>query len=206
MTSTEHSADRRVSNNEDSGDGDVRSGGLTSEGADTAEGGGDEEEDELGEWHKTREELEVLDRLIVELREELRQFESRREAILKRKDDLQQQAGDACVQLASLEIPKPAELKVFEISCKEDAPGEEATPTAEVVTTSSAAAAENPPLAPAKAAVGEDWERGLDSFGVAKCGVCGLKFPLDVKEIEKHCLECEESQRPRASSLNTPRG
>merc|ERR1719424_1296940 len=41
---------------------------------------------------------------------------------------------------------------------------------------------------------GEDWEAGLDSFGVAKCGVCGMKLPLDAEEIEKHCLECEEAQ------------
>lgn len=41
----------------------------------------------------------------------------------------------------------------------------------------------------------EDWERGLESIGVAKCGVCGMKFPLDTAEIEKHCLECEAAQK-----------
>merc|ERR1719265_1807984 len=46
-----------------------------------------------------------------------------------------------------------------------------------------------------KVVVDEDWEFGLDSFGVAKCGVCGMKLPLEKEEIEKHCLECEEAQR-----------
>merc|ERR1719316_17087 len=41
----------------------------------------------------------------------------------------------------------------------------------------------------------EDWEMGLDSFGLAKCGVCGMKLPLDTAEIEKHCLECEGAQK-----------
>lgn len=37
----------------------------------------------------------------------------------------------------------------------------------------------------------DEWERGLESLGVAKCGVCQLKFPLDVGAIEQHCLECK---------------
>ncbi|CAE8705715.1 unnamed protein product, partial [Polarella glacialis] len=55
----------------------------------------------------------------------------------------------------------------------------------------------------------EDWESGLESFGVAKCGVCGMKFPLDVGAIEKHSLECEaaqkEGRRPaRSDSISVP--
>merc|ERR1719215_1525949 len=40
----------------------------------------------------------------------------------------------------------------------------------------------------------EDYELALDNFGMAKCGVCGMKLPLDAAEIEKHCLACEEAQ------------
>jgi len=56
----------------------------------------------------------------------------------------------------------------------------------------------------------DDWERGLDAIGVAKCGVCGMKFPLDVKAIEQHSLECEaalkEGRKPaRSEVLPAPR-
>merc|ERR1712137_1075840 len=36
-----------------------------------------------------------------------------------------------------------------------------------------------------------DWEDGLDCIGIAKCRLCGLKFPLDVDAIEQHSRECE---------------
>merc|ERR1719203_2710351 len=50
----------------------------------------------------------------------------------------------------------------------------------------------------------EDWEHGLEC-SVAKCGVCGMKFPLDVGAIEQHSLECEgvmkEGRRPSQSDF-----
>merc|ERR1712007_150427 len=36
-----------------------------------------------------------------------------------------------------------------------------------------------------------DWEDCLDCIGIAKCHLCGLKFPLDVDTIEQHSIECE---------------
>lgn len=52
----------------------------------------------------------------------------------------------------------------------------------------------------------EDWEQGLDVFGVAKCGVCGMKLPLDVPAIEQHSIECEaalrEGRKPNPISLD----
>mmetsp|Transcript_36683 Transcript_36683/g.77942 ORF Transcript_36683/g.77942 Transcript_36683/m.77942 type:complete len:415 (-) Transcript_36683:181-1425(-) len=55
----------------------------------------------------------------------------------------------------------------------------------------------------------EDWERGLDSFGVAKCGICGMKFPLDVGAIEQHSLECagakRDGRKPTRSDIVTVR-
>jgi len=41
----------------------------------------------------------------------------------------------------------------------------------------------------------DDWERGLETIGVAKCGVCGMKLPLEVGAIEQHSLECEAAKR-----------
>lgn len=37
----------------------------------------------------------------------------------------------------------------------------------------------------------DDWEHALDALGVARCGVCRMKLPLDVQAIEEHCVECE---------------
>eukprot|EP00811_Abedinium_folium_P014276 NODE_2328_length_2235_cov_8.780835.p1 GENE.NODE_2328_length_2235_cov_8.780835~~NODE_2328_length_2235_cov_8.780835.p1 ORF type:complete len:356 (-),score=92.86 NODE_2328_length_2235_cov_8.780835:1166-2185(-) len=52
----------------------------------------------------------------------------------------------------------------------------------------------------------EDWERGLEALGVARCGVCGMKSPLDVRAIEQHCIECEMSQplQRTRGSVNGP--
>lgn len=44
-------------------------------------------------------------------------------------------------------------------------------------------------------AVAEDWEHGLETFGVAKCGLCGMKLPLDVGALEQHSIECEAAKR-----------
>mmetsp|Transcript_40006 Transcript_40006/g.128304 ORF Transcript_40006/g.128304 Transcript_40006/m.128304 type:complete len:365 (-) Transcript_40006:60-1154(-) len=53
----------------------------------------------------------------------------------------------------------------------------------------------------------EDWEHGLETFGVAKCGVCGMKLPLDVGALEQHSIECEaakrEGRRPTRSDLTS---
>merc|ERR1719188_1453988 len=53
----------------------------------------------------------------------------------------------------------------------------------------------------------QEWERGFESLGVTKCGVCGMKLPLDVAEIEQHSLECEsaskEGRRPARPDSST---
>lgn len=46
-----------------------------------------------------------------------------------------------------------------------------------------------------------DWEEGLDSIGIAKCRLCGFKFPLDVEAIEKHTKECNASEHTRGELL-----
>lgn len=34
----------------------------------------------------------------------------------------------------------------------------------------------------------------IDSMGIAKCGICGKRLPLDVEAMEAHILLCEESE------------
>lgn len=36
----------------------------------------------------------------------------------------------------------------------------------------------------------DPWEDGLDSFGIAKCRLCGVRVPVDIESIEKHSKEC----------------
>eukprot|EP00927_Polykrikos_kofoidii_P053843 TRINITY_DN48380_c0_g1_i1.p1 TRINITY_DN48380_c0_g1~~TRINITY_DN48380_c0_g1_i1.p1 ORF type:complete len:218 (+),score=47.87 TRINITY_DN48380_c0_g1_i1:126-779(+) len=47
----------------------------------------------------------------------------------------------------------------------------------------------------------EDWEDGLEALGVAKCGLCGQKFPLNTEAIEAHSLVCE-SEAAAANAAN----
>lgn len=113
---------------------------------------------------------------------------------LSRSDD----SEEDCVS----ELPGP---QMFEIADEEDADGNlvftpRAPPSARELPVRSPraldAAAVSSPAAQVPAATPrrlEDWERRLDVMGVAKCGVCGTKLPLDTALIEKHCLECEAS-------------
>eukprot|EP00913_Durusdinium_trenchii_P014414 g13520.t1 len=39
----------------------------------------------------------------------------------------------------------------------------------------------------------DDWERLLDAMGVARCGSCGTRLPLDMAAIEQHSKECPAS-------------
>jgi len=39
-------------------------------------------------------------------------------------------------------------------------------------------------------AVAQDWETGLDTLGIARCSRCGLKFPSECNELERHDAEC----------------
>ncbi|CAE8678546.1 unnamed protein product [Polarella glacialis] len=47
----------------------------------------------------------------------------------------------------------------------------------------------------------EDWEAVLDSMGVARCGQCGLRFPLDMAVIEHHSKTCTASPDKSHSGL-----
>jgi len=42
------------------------------------------------------------------------------------------------------------------------------------------------------------WEHALEALGVARCGVCRMKLPMDVQAIEEHCVECEARHAPLA--------
>lgn len=47
----------------------------------------------------------------------------------------------------------------------------------------------------------DPWEDGLDSIGIAKCRLCGLKVPVDMESIEKHSKECPNSEHERGELL-----
>jgi len=47
----------------------------------------------------------------------------------------------------------------------------------------------------------DSWEHGLDSIGIAKCRLCGLKVPVDMEAIEKHSKECSQSEHERGELL-----
>ncbi|CAD7962168.1 unnamed protein product [Amoebophrya sp. A120] len=52
---------------------------------------------------------------------------------------------------------------------------------------------------------GLDFDTPLDAIGVAKCGRCGARLPLDTEAIEAHTIECEQnfpSQPLRRNSQN----
>eukprot|EP00392_Amoebophrya_sp_AT5.2_P001005 g1007.t1 len=43
---------------------------------------------------------------------------------------------------------------------------------------------------------GLDFDTPLDAIGVAKCGRCGARLPLDTDAIEAHTVECERNSVP----------
>jgi len=49
---------------------------------------------------------------------------------------------------------------------------------------------------------GDFEERLLDSIGVAKCGRCGAKLPLDLEAIDAHIVQCELA-RPSANRTSS---
>eukprot|EP00440_Ansanella_granifera_P013040 gb/GFBE01014166.1/.p1 GENE.gb/GFBE01014166.1/~~gb/GFBE01014166.1/.p1 ORF type:complete len:200 (+),score=35.85 gb/GFBE01014166.1/:1-600(+) len=62
----------------------------------------------------------------------------------------------------------------------------------------SAAGAETPRQAADDAEgaeLGDDWEAVLDATGVARCGQCGVRLPLDMAAIEKHSKQCCSSPK-----------
>eukprot|EP00928_Gymnodinium_smaydae_P034683 TRINITY_DN24524_c0_g1_i1.p1 TRINITY_DN24524_c0_g1~~TRINITY_DN24524_c0_g1_i1.p1 ORF type:complete len:288 (-),score=77.22 TRINITY_DN24524_c0_g1_i1:182-1045(-) len=187
------------------------------------------------QWRQAVAELQEVDGVITELREELRQFEVRRSLALSRKAALRRQCeergllpSDGGGASASSE-PSPAAAAAAagepssSSSSAAAAPSAAAPARAAGASSPGAAAAAAAPSEPVVFELGdaevpvesvggcssssrksrlrtrsrcmEDWERGLDAFGVAKCGVCGMKLPLDVAIIERHSLECEAAQR-----------
>mmetsp|Transcript_36965 Transcript_36965/g.69106 ORF Transcript_36965/g.69106 Transcript_36965/m.69106 type:complete len:200 (-) Transcript_36965:91-690(-) len=131
------------------------------------------------QWRTSVSELQDIDGTIQELRDELQQFEARREIIARREASLRKQ------ELTGRMIAAKAGKGPLIFELAEDA---DATPTQASANGRPAESVSTPRRV-------EDWEVGLDSFGVAKCGVCGMKLPLDAEEIEKHSLECEAAQR-----------
>jgi len=197
----------------------------------------------LRQWQTAKTELEDIDRVLNELRAELRQFEVRREVVAKREVQLRH----AAVTLPSLQTPNRKTDEFQVMTPRVEGMSEAATGVGAQAGQScenrDANAEDSPRMAPAKSGptehrlsagpgsperaissqpgtptlspresedAAQDWERGLESFGVAKCGVCGMKLPLDVAEIEQHSLECEAAlkegrrpARPDATSLRT---
>lgn len=47
----------------------------------------------------------------------------------------------------------------------------------------------------------DPYEDGLDSIGIAKCRLCGVKVPVDMESIEKHSKECTHSEHERGELL-----
>lgn len=130
------------------------------------------------QWRTSVSELQDIDGTIQELRDELQQFEARREIIARREASLRKQ------EIAGNEkAPKAGKGPlIFELA------EEDGTPTQASANGRQAESVSTPRRV-------EDWEVGLDSFGVAKCGVCGMKLPLDTAAIEQHSLECEAAQK-----------
>ncbi|CAE8623973.1 unnamed protein product, partial [Polarella glacialis] len=157
---------------------------------------------DVGQWQSVVVELEDIDRVIRDLKQELQQFASRRQALANQAAQLrpaevatdgkekQPETGPALFQVLTPRLRDRGanEPMVFQIAEESPHPDRE-----------------DPELPAAGRSRGkvskkgsrqiEDWESGLESFGVAKCGVCGMKFPLDVGAIEKHSLECEAAQK-----------
>mmetsp|Transcript_102643 Transcript_102643/g.290622 ORF Transcript_102643/g.290622 Transcript_102643/m.290622 type:complete len:261 (+) Transcript_102643:109-891(+) len=140
-------------------------------------------------------ELEAIDDKIRDIRAELQQFEARRDVLARRVAELQEveeerpepeeRPRNASASLENFYLDDNAEDEatvvssspmVFELGAQEDSPQGDR---------SNATPRSAPLLAPRQI---EDWEQGLESIGVAKCGVCGMKFPLDKETIEEHCL------------------
>lgn len=170
------------------------------------------ESDEEPRWRSAVAELEALDQVMDELREELQQFEVRRKVLAAREKQLRpvrpkeaekeapQEAANPATDVEAADRPgrRGSEPVMFSIEDPEvvdepsaDEAGEETLQTKQK-------------LVPADK--GDDWEQGLDSFGVAKCGVCGMKLPLDPVAIEAHCLECENNSKEGRSSSATGGG
>ncbi|CAJ1378031.1 unnamed protein product [Effrenium voratum] len=51
----------------------------------------------------------------------------------------------------------------------------------------------------------DDWETMLDTLGVARCGYCGLRLPLDMAVIEQHSKECAVTSPTNKAACAVPR-
>lgn len=169
--------------------------------------------------------------MIADLRSELRSFEVRREIIAKREETLRMQVkGMELKPEVTLEprkeeerTPRPIGTRLeVNTNFKTDFNSKEPqTPVFHPLEGKAFKWSDSPPSAfhsldePADTesvdegsrkvvnVSTEDWEHGLEALGVAKCGVCGTKSPLDVRAIEQHCLECEQSQKDSLMLLKT---
>jgi len=150
--------------------------------------------DGIGKWKSVVEDLTEIDRRISEIRDELRQFESRRERLAHREKALRPE-GDApptaswTDEEAIMKTKEKCETVMYDLD-DQDAASEGETPKHAV--TGSKPLEVEPPVEAIQEA--EDMERYLATLGVARCGVCGMKLPLDVESIEEHSLKCEAAQ------------
>eukprot|EP00439_Symbiodinium_sp_Y106_P065251 s2179_g10.t1 len=63
---------------------------------------------------------------------------------------------------------------------------------------------ENAEESPSQKAESDDWEEMLESLGVARCGYCGLRLPLDIAAIEQHSKCCPGTGPNSPTSRGTP--
>eukprot|EP00933_Yihiella_yeosuensis_P052032 TRINITY_DN50009_c0_g1_i1.p1 TRINITY_DN50009_c0_g1~~TRINITY_DN50009_c0_g1_i1.p1 ORF type:complete len:194 (-),score=56.50 TRINITY_DN50009_c0_g1_i1:173-754(-) len=151
-------------------------------------------EDKSSELEKVKTELEGVDVAIEELERELQQLKKRREDLVKRESKLRsevQGTSDAAssngkdnmtsLPLGALKAtstgspsPQSSEPMVFGMDDDNESPREAGV---------------------SPAGHGDEWEQSLESFGVARCGVCGMKLPMDTEAIEQHSLECEAAMK-----------
>ncbi|CAE7379317.1 unnamed protein product [Symbiodinium pilosum] len=57
---------------------------------------------------------------------------------------------------------------------------------------------------PGQQAECDDWEEMLESLGVARCGYCGVRLPLDIAAIELHSKTCPGTGPNSPTSRGTP--
>eukprot|EP00930_Biecheleria_cincta_P083873 TRINITY_DN73373_c0_g1_i1.p1 TRINITY_DN73373_c0_g1~~TRINITY_DN73373_c0_g1_i1.p1 ORF type:complete len:180 (-),score=58.62 TRINITY_DN73373_c0_g1_i1:69-608(-) len=143
------------------------------------------------DWEKAKAELESLDQEIARLRQQLRDAEEKRKALAANEEALRSQNPNLKA------APGQTECIMFEMEQEESPQQANASGDADADASFFGDAELD----------GDDWERGFDAIGVAKCGVCGMKFPLDMGAIETHSLECEaalkEGRKPVRSDFTT---
>lgn len=174
-------------------------------------------EDVEGQWSAALSELEDIDRLTRDLQAQLRELESRRqdvaakEKVLRRAAHLKSRAQNGKAQPSPTSAKEAITFEVLTPRSLEESPRKPGAPPVGVKASLKLhhAMGTSGPWPPQTPRGVEDWEVGLDSIGVARCGVCGMRFPMDTNAIEKHSLECKgqgakEDRRPSRQDVLPP--